>query len=161
MNIMYGDGNVKFEGSAKSFSIIYKGKINIINETDGLLISANKNRIIGIMLNGQDLPELIFRYKGLFQIIIAQFTDGIENKNATINTIGIDNWEIDKTNWDDDTSFWDDNKSLLNNKSRTYQFSGIVDKQNTVLNDKYADAKKQSNGKITENTKRIIKSQSS
>ena len=109
------------------------------------------------MLNGQDLPELIFRYKGLFQIIIAQFTDGIENKNATINTIGIDNWEIDKTNWDDDTSFWDDNKSLLNNKSRTYQFSGIVDKQNTVLNDKYADAKKQSNGKITENTKRIIK----
>lgn len=150
MNIMYGDGNVKFEGSAKSFSIIYKGQINIVNKTDDLLISANKNRIIGIMLNGQDLPELLFRYRGLFQIIIAQFTDGIENKNATINTIGIDNWEIDKTNWDDDTSLWGD-------KGGSYQFAGVVDKQNIVLNDKYADAKKKSNGKITKNTKKIIK----
>lgn len=150
MDILYGNGRVELEGSAKAFDIAYKGRINIINNSENLLISANKNRIVGVMLNTDELPNLLFRYAGEFRMINAQVTDGVEKIIANINTVGLDYWEIDKQNWEDDSRLWGENNGR-------YRVGAInINKDKIIPNDKYEGLKKQASNRISQDTRKII-----
>jgi branched-chain amino acid transport system ATP-binding protein len=68
--ITYGNGEVLFDGAAKGFEMRYKGSIRITSSPDNLFLSANKNKIIGVMLDGKDItglePHELF-HKGLLR----------------------------------------------------------------------------------------------
>ena len=60
--ITYGNGEVLFDGNSQGFELRYKGVIRITNSPDNLFLSANRNKIIGVMLDGTDMPSELFNY---------------------------------------------------------------------------------------------------
>ena len=61
--ITYGNGEVLFDGNSQGFELRYKGTIKITSSPDNLFLSANKNKIIGLMLDGNDMPQELFNYQ--------------------------------------------------------------------------------------------------
>ena len=104
--ITYGNGEVLFDGSAKGFEMRYKGTIRITNSPDNLFLSANKNKIIGIMLDGLDMPSELFNYVGEFRVLSCKSVQGDAMERESIRLQGVDYWELDNENWEDDGSLW-------------------------------------------------------
>ena len=104
--ITYGNGEVLFDGSAKGFEMRYKGSIIIINSPDNLFLSANKNRIIGIMLDGADMPQELFSYAGNLRVLSCKSAQGDAMERERITLQGVDYWELDMERWEDDGSLW-------------------------------------------------------
>ena len=104
--ITYGNGEVLFDGSAKGFEMRYKGSITIINSPDNLFLSANKLKIIGVMLDGSDIPQELFNYIGEFRILSCKSAQNNTMQRERITSQGIDYWELDREKWEDDGSLW-------------------------------------------------------
>ena len=104
--ITYGNGEVLFDGSAQGFEIRYKGVIRITSSPDNLFLSANKNKIIGIMLDGTDIPQELFNYEGDLMVIACKTVQGNSLERERITLQGVDYWELDKEKWEDDGSLW-------------------------------------------------------
>ena len=84
--VTYGNGEVLFDGSAKGFQMRYKGSIRITDSPDNLFLSANKNKIIGIMLDGTDMPSELFNYVGEFRVLSCKTVQGevMERESITL-----------------------------------------------------------------------------
>ena len=132
--ITYGNGEVLFDGSAQGFQMRYKGLIRIINSPDNLFLSANKNKIIGVMLDGSDMPKVLFNYVGEFRVLFCKTAQGDIMERERVALQGVDYWELDEENWEDDGSLWgtrdgtylvgseqryDKKKIVVNNNIRT------------------------------------------
>ena len=104
--ITYGNGEVLFDGSSQGFEMRYKGTIRITNSPDNLLLSANKNRIIGVMLDGTDMPQELFNYVGEFRVLSCKTVQGNVMERERITLQGVDYWELDREKWEDDGSLW-------------------------------------------------------
>ena len=104
--ITYGNGEVLFDGTAQGFQMRYKGSIKITNSPDNLLLSANKNKIIGIMLDGTDMPQELFNYVGEFRVLSCRSAQNDTMERESITLQGVDYWELDKEKWEDDESLW-------------------------------------------------------
>ena len=132
--ITYGNGEVLFDGSAQGFQMRYKGLIRIVNSPDNLFLSANKNKIIGVMLDGSDMPKVLFNYVGEFRVLFCKTAQGDIMERERITLQGVDYWELDDENWEDDDSLWgtrdgtylvgseqryDKKKIVVNNNIRT------------------------------------------
>ena len=104
--ITYGNGECLFDGSAKGFEMRYKGSITIINSPDNLFLSANKLKIIGVMLDGSDIPQELFNYIGEFRILSCKSAQNNTMQRERIALQGIDYWELDREKWEDDGSLW-------------------------------------------------------
>ena len=118
--ITYGNGEVLFYGSAKGFQMRYKGIIRITNSPDNLLVSANKNKIIGIMLDGTDMPLELFNYEGELRVLSCKTVQGEVIERESITLQGVDYWELDNEKWEDDGSLWGtgDGTYLVGTKQR-------------------------------------------
>ena len=129
--ITYGNGEVLFDGSAQGFQMRYKGSINIINSPDNLFLSANKNKIVGIMLDGSDMPSGLFNYIGEFRALSCQIVQGDTLEREQITLQGVDYWELDNEKWEDDESLWGtrDGTYLVGSRQR-YNKHNIVVKKN-------------------------------
>ena len=136
--ITYGNGEVLFDGLSKGIEIKYRGEISIISSPDSLFLSANKNTIIGVMLNGEDMPQELFKYRGEFEILTCKSVQDNIMKREPITLQGVDYWELDGEKWEDDGSLWgtrngtyligprqryNNKKIVVNNNIRT-QLSG-------------------------------------
>jgi hypothetical protein len=104
--ITYGNGEVLFDGSAKGFEMRYKGSIRITSSPDNLFLSANKNKIIGIMLDGTDMPQELFTYVGELRVLSCKTAQGNTMERERITLQGVDYWELDREKWEDDGSLW-------------------------------------------------------
>ena len=104
--ITYGNGEVLFDGDAKGFELRYRGVINIINSPDNLFLSANKDKIIGVMLDGTGMPKELFNYVGEFKILSCQSANNNVVQKEPITLKGVDYWELDSEKWEDDGSQW-------------------------------------------------------
>ena len=104
--ITYGNGEVLFDGASQGFDLRYKGAIRITNSPDNLFLSANKNKIIGVMLDGTDMPQELFNYMGEFEILTCKSAQDNIMKRETITLQGVDYWELDGEKWEDDGSLW-------------------------------------------------------
>ena len=104
--ITYGNGQVLFDGSAKGFEMKYKGTIRILNSPDNLFLSANKNKIIGVMLDGTDMPQNLFNYVGELRVIYCKSAQGDAMEREQVTLQGVDYWELDREKWEDDGSLW-------------------------------------------------------
>ena len=126
--ITYGNGEVLFDGSAKGFEMRYKGVINITNSPDNLFLSANKNKIMGFMLDGTDMPQELFTYTGELRILSCKSVQGDVMERETITLQGVDYWEIDSEKWEDDGSLWGTRNGtyLVGTKQRFNQHSIVV-----------------------------------
>ena len=131
--ITYGNGEVLFDGSAKGFEMRYKGKITITSNTEGLLIDASKNRIIGIMVDGGDLPVDLFTYKGELRILSCRTSEGSYLERQQVTLQGVDYWELDNQKWEDDGSLWGEGGG-------TY-LTGEKPKKTVIIDDKFAKEK--------------------
>ena len=98
--ITYGNGEVLFDGTSKGFQMKYEGIIRITNSPDNLFLSANKNKIIGVMLDGTDMPQELFNYLGEFRAISCKTVQNNVMERERINPQGIDYWEKDIEKWD-------------------------------------------------------------
>ena len=125
--ITYGNGEVLFDGSAKGFQMRYKGIIRITNSPDNLFLSANKNKIIGLMLDGSDLPQELFNYVGELRVLSCKSAQGDVMERETIALQGVDYWELDNENWEDDGSLWGTrNGTYLVGRKQRFNKSKIV-----------------------------------
>ena len=70
--ITYGNGEVLFDGSSNGFQFKYKGTITITDSPDNLFISANNNKIVGVMLDGSGLPNKLFSYVGELRLALCK-----------------------------------------------------------------------------------------
>ena len=131
--ITYGNGEVLFDGSAKGFEMRYKGKISIKSNTEGLLIDTNKNRIIGIMVDGGDLPVNLFTYEGELRILSCRTSEGSYLERQQITLQGVDYWELDNQWWGKDLSLWGEGGG-------TY-LTGQKPKKTVIIDDKFAEEK--------------------
>ena len=104
--ITYGNGEVLFDGASQGFELRYKGAIRITTSPDNLFLSANKNKIIGVMLDGTDMPQELFNYMGEFRILSCKSVQGDALEREHITLQGVDYWELDRENWEDDGSLW-------------------------------------------------------
>lgn len=104
--ITYGNGEVLFDGSAKGFEMRYKGSITITDSPDNLFLSANKNKIVGVMLDGSDMPQELFNYVGEFRVLSCKSVQGNTLEREIITLQGVDYWELDHEKWEDDGSEW-------------------------------------------------------
>jgi len=104
--ITYGNGEVLFDGSAKGFEMRYKGTIRITSSPDNLFLSANKNKIIGVMLDGTDMPQELFNYVGEFRVLSCKTAQSGIMERERITLQGVDYWELDSEKWEDDGSLW-------------------------------------------------------
>jgi len=104
--ITYGSGEVLFDGNAQGFELRYKGAIRITNSPDNLFLSANKNKIIGIMLDGTDMPQELFTYVGEFKVLSCKTAQNGVMERERITLQGVDYWELDNEKWEDDGSLW-------------------------------------------------------
>ena len=104
--ITYGNGEVLFDGYAKGFQIRYKGSIRITNSPDNLFLSANKNKIIGVMLDGTDMPQELFNYVGELRVLSCKTAQSGVMERERITLQGVDYWELDREKWEDDGSLW-------------------------------------------------------
>ena len=108
--ITYGNGEVLFDGSAKGFEMRYKGSIRITDSPDNLLVSAGKNKIVGIMIDGTDMPQELFNYVGELRILSCKSAQGEVMEREIITLQGVDYWELDREIWEDDGSLWEKGK---------------------------------------------------
>lgn len=104
--ITYGNGEVLFDGDAKAFEVKYRGEIRITKSPDNLLLSASKNKIIGVMLDGTDMPNELFSYMGELRIISCKSVQGDAMERERVFLQGVDYWELDSEKWEDDGSLW-------------------------------------------------------
>ena len=104
--ITYGNGEVLFEGAAEAFEMRYKGTIKIISSPDNLYLSANKRKIVGVMLDGTDMPQELFKYKGEFRVLSCKTVQNNTMERESIKLQGVDYWELDNEKWEDDGSLW-------------------------------------------------------
>ena len=104
--ITYGSGEVLFDGSAKGFQMRYKGSIRITDSPDNLFLSANKNKIMGIMLDGSDMPQELFNYVGELRVLSCKTAQNDTMERERIRLQGVDYWELDNEKWEDDGSLW-------------------------------------------------------
>ena len=104
--ITYGNGEVLFDGSAKGFEMRYKGAIRITSSPDNLFLSANKNKIIGVMFDGTDMPQELFNYVGEFRVLSCKTAQNNTLERERITLQGVDYWELDREKWEDDGSLW-------------------------------------------------------
>ena len=104
--ITYGNGEVLCDGSAKGCEMRYKATITITNSPDNLFLSANKNKIIGVMLDGTDMPQELFNYIGEFRVLSCKTAQGDAMERERITLQGVDYWELDNEKWEDDGSLW-------------------------------------------------------
>tara|TARA_Y100001963_G_scaffold116271_1_gene161497 strand:+ start:3466 stop:4119 length:654 start_codon:yes stop_codon:yes gene_type:complete len=126
--ITYGNGEVLFDGNAKGFELRYKGAIRITNSPDNLFLSANKNKIIGVMFDGTDMPSELFNYVGEFRILNCKVVKGNILQRERITLQGVDYWELDREKWEDDGSLWGtrDGTYLVGSKQRFNKHSVVV-----------------------------------
>ncbi len=104
--ITYGNGEVLFDGFAKGFEMRYKGSMKITDSPDNLLLSANKNKIVGVMLDGNDMPQELFNYVGELRVLSCKTVQDNTIKRERVSLQGVDYWELDRENWVDDGSLW-------------------------------------------------------
>ena len=104
--VTYGNGEVLFDGAAKGFQMRYKGSISITNSPDNLFLSANRNKIIGVMLDGSDMPAELFNYVGEFRVLSCKTAQNDTMERESIRLQGVDYWELDNEKWEDDGSLW-------------------------------------------------------
>ena len=126
--ITYGNGDVLFDGSAKAFQMLYRGTITITNSPDNLIISANRKKIIGVMIDGTDLPQELFNYVGDLRLLSCNTITNEESKSQKITLQGVDYWELDKEKWEDDGSLWGtrDGTYLVGSKQRFSKHNIVV-----------------------------------
>ena len=126
--ITYGNGEVLFDGSAKGFELRYKGTIKITSSPDNLFLSANKNKIIGLMLDGTDMPQKLFNYAGELRILFCKTAQNDTMERERISLQGVDYWELDNEKWEDDGSLWGtrDGTYLIGSKQRYNKTSIVV-----------------------------------
>lgn len=135
MKLIYGNGEVFLDGIAKGFEIQYKGSIKITYSPDDLLVSANKNKIIGVMLSNNNLPNKLFNYKGNLKVLKCRIvTQDLNYIKIPIIIQGIDTWELDRQKWEDDDSLWGSkNKSYNIGKKQKYNKKTISTNNNLVV----------------------------
>ena len=105
--ITYGNGEVLFEGFSQGFEMKYRGGIKIMRHcADGLYVSANKTKIIGVMLNGKNLPQELFSYIGELKILSCKTAQNGVLERERIVVQGVDYWELDGQKWEDDEALW-------------------------------------------------------
>ena len=104
--ITYGYGVVLFEGASQGFEMGYRGSIRITSSPDNLFLSANKNKIIGVMLDGTDMPQQLFNYTGELRVLSCQSVQNNTMERERITLQGVDYWELDNEKWEDDGSLW-------------------------------------------------------
>ena len=125
--ITYGNGEVLFDGASKGFQLRYKGIIRITNSPDNLFLSANKNKIIGVMLDGSDLPQELFNYVGELRVLSCKSAQGDVMERETIALQGVDYWELDNESWEDDGSLWGTRGgTYLSGRQQMYNRHSIV-----------------------------------
>ena len=126
--ITYGNGEVLFNGSAQGFEMKYKGAITITNSPDNLFLSANKNKIVGIMLDGSDMPQELFNYVGELRVLSCKSAQNNSMERERINLQGVDYWELDREKWEDDGSLWGTRNGtyLIGSKQRFNKHSIVV-----------------------------------
>ena len=126
--ITYGNGEVLFDGSAKGFEMRYKGSITITDSPDNLFLSANKNKIIGVMLDGSDMPQELFNYVGEFRVLSCKSVQGNTLEREIITLQGVDYWELDHEKWEDDGSEWGTRNGtyLVGSEQRFNKYSIVV-----------------------------------
>ena len=127
--VTYGNGEVLFDGTAKGFEIRYKGTIVITNSPDNLFLSAGQNKIVGVMLDGTDMPQELFNYEGEFRI---QSCRTVQNNTMEMERValqGVDYWGLDNEKWEDDISLW-------GTRGGTYLVGNhqVFNKKNIVVN---------------------------
>jgi len=129
--IIYGNGEVLLEGNGQGFEMIYNGTIRITNSPDNLFLSADKTRIIGVMLDGSELPNKLFNYAGDLRVTYCGVANTDLLEKHRIITQGVDYWELDDENWEDDGSLWGtrDGTYLINGK-QSYSRKNIVVNKN-------------------------------
>ena len=126
--ITYGNGEVLFDGASQGFDLRYKGSIRITNSPDNLLLSASKNKIIGIMLDGTDMPQELFNYVGELRVLSCKSARSGVMERERITLQGVDYWELDSEKWEDDGSLWGtrDGTYLKGSKQRFNQTKIVV-----------------------------------
>ena len=142
--ITYGNGEVLFDGSAKGFEMRYKGSITITDSPDNLFLSANKNKIVGVMLDGLDMPQELFNYVGELRVLSCKSIQGDAMERESITLQGVDYWELDREKWEDDESLWGTRNGtyLVGEKQRYNKHSIVVNYNLKVKRDgqyKYKD----------------------
>ena len=141
--ITYGNGEVLFDGNSQGFELRYKGTIKITSSPDNLFLSANKNKIIGLMLDGTDMPQELFTYQGELRILSCKSAQNDTMERERISLQGVDYWELDNEKWEDDGSLWGtrDGTYLTGSKQR-YNKTSIVVNNNirTQLDGQYVYA---------------------
>ena len=128
--VTYGNGEVLFDGHANSFELRYKGSIKITNSPDNLFILADKNTIKGIMLDGTDLPQELFRYRGELRLLSCKSTKNDIKERERITLQGVDYWELDREKWEDDGSLWGTRNGtyLIGSKQRFNKHNIVVNR---------------------------------
>ena len=125
--LTYGNGEVLFDGTAQGVELKYKGTITITNSPDNLFISANKKKIVGVMLDGSDMPSELFNYQGELRILNFKVVQGNELNQSRIILQGVDYWELDSEKWEDDNSLWGTrNGTYLVGRKQRYNKHNIV-----------------------------------
>lgn len=126
--ITYGNGEVLFDGNSQGFELRYKGSVKITNSPDNLFLSASKNKIIGVMLNGEDMPQELFNYVGELRILSCKSIKNNTLERERITLQGVDYWELDTEKWEDDGSLWGtrDGTYLVGSKQRFNKHSIVV-----------------------------------
>ena len=104
--ITYGNGQVLFDGASQGFEMRYRGAIRITNSPDNLFLSASENKIIGVMLDGTDMPQTLFSYTGELKVLSCKSVRGNTLERERVSLQGVDYWELDREKWEDDTSLW-------------------------------------------------------
>tara|TARA_R110000824_G_scaffold64565_3_gene168630 strand:+ start:3802 stop:4413 length:612 start_codon:yes stop_codon:yes gene_type:complete len=104
--ITYGNGVVLFDGASQCFDMGYKGSIIITDKPDNLLLFASRNRIIGVMLDGTDMPQTLFNYTGYFKVLTCKSVQSGAIKREQVTLQGVDYWGLDEEKWEDDGSLW-------------------------------------------------------
>ena len=142
--ITYGNGQVLFDGTSQAFEMRYRGTIRITNSPDNLFLSANKNKIIGVMLDGTDMPQELFNYVGELRVISCKTAQNNAMEREKITLQGVDYWELDKEKWEDDGSLWGtgDGTYLVGGKQRFNKRTIVVNNNIKTQSEgqyKYAD----------------------
>ena len=126
--ITYGNGEVLFDGYSKAFQLKYTGTITITESPDNLFLTANKTKIIGIMLDGTDLPSKLFNYIGELKVLSCKSEQNNSMQREKISLQGVDYWELDNEKWEDDGSLWGTRNGtyLIGSKQRYNPHSIVV-----------------------------------
>ena len=126
--ITYGNGQVLFDGNSQGFELRYVGSIKIKNSPDNLFLSATKNKIIGFMLDGTDMPQELFNYVGELRILSCDTAQSGALERERITLQGVDYWELDKEKWGDDDSLWGTRNGtyLIGSKQRYHKTKVVV-----------------------------------